>query len=154
MIIGAGSAAFAAAIKAAEMSSRIVMLEQSTIGGTCVNIGCVPSKTLIKAAEVCYHATYSNVKGMAACPPPSEWQTIIKQKDKLVAELREEKYINVLEGHPNVHSPPWPRRTDWRSRYSCRRKEPPPRKDHRCDRLKPVCASHSRTQSITLSDYG
>ena len=102
MIVGAGSAAFAAAIKAAEIGSRVAMVEQSTIGGTCVNIGCVPSKTLIKAAEVCYHASYSNFKGMAACPPPSEWQTVLRQKDELIAALRQQKYINVLKAHPNV----------------------------------------------------
>ena len=102
MIIGGGSAAFAAAIKAAEMGSRVAIVEQGTIGGTCVNIGCVPSKTLIRAAEVCYHATYSNFKGMAACPPPSEWQTVVKQKDELVSALREEKYVNVLKAHPNI----------------------------------------------------
>ncbi|MGH8520792.1 MAG: cation transporter, partial [Gammaproteobacteria bacterium] len=56
MTIGGGSAAFAAAIKAAELGARVVIVEEGTIGGTCVNIGCVPSKTLIKAAEICYSA--------------------------------------------------------------------------------------------------
>jgi mercuric reductase len=102
LIVGGGSAAFAGAIKAAELGSRVAIVEPGTIGGTCVNIGCVPSKTLIKAAEVCYHAAYSNFKGMTACPPPSEWQLVIKQKDELVAALREEKYINVLKAHPNI----------------------------------------------------
>ena len=54
MIIGGGSAAFAAAIKAAELGARVAIIEKGVIGGTCVNIGCVPSKTLIKAAELCY----------------------------------------------------------------------------------------------------
>ena len=61
------------------------MVEQSTIGGTMGDLGCVPSKTLIKAAEVCYHASWENFKGMAACPPPSEWQTVLRQKDELIA---------------------------------------------------------------------
>lgn len=102
MTIGGGSAAFAAAIKAAELGARVAIVEEGTIGGTCVNIGCVPSKTLIKAAEICYHAAYPNFEGMAACPPPSDWQRVVYQKDELVAALREEKYIKVLEAYPNI----------------------------------------------------
>jgi mercuric reductase len=44
MVIGGGSAAFAAAIKGAELGARVAIVEQGTLGGTCVNIGCVPSK--------------------------------------------------------------------------------------------------------------
>ena len=102
MTIGGGSAAFAAAIKAAELGAKVAIVEAGTIGGTCVNIGCVPSKTLIKSAEICYHAAYSSFDGMAACPPPSDWQRVVQQKDELVATLREEKYIKVLEAYPNV----------------------------------------------------
>jgi len=100
--IGGGSAAFAAAIKAAELGARVAIVEEGTIGGTCVNIGCVPSKTLIKAAEICYHAAYPNFEGMAACPPPSDWQRVVHQRDELVAVLREEKYVKVLEAYPAI----------------------------------------------------
>ena len=102
MTIGGGSASFAAAIKAAELGAKVGIVEGETIGGTCVNIGCVPSKTLIKAAEIFYHASYSNFKGMTACPPSSDWQAVIKQKDELVSALRESKYVKVLEAYPNV----------------------------------------------------
>jgi mercuric reductase len=102
MTVGGGSAAFAAVIKAADLGARVAIVEEGTIGGTCVNIGCVPSKTLIKAAEICYSAAYSNFEGMTACPPPSDWQRVVRQKDELVAALREEKYIKVLETHPNI----------------------------------------------------
>lgn len=102
LIVGGGSAAFAAAIKASELGARVALVEQATVGGTCVNIGCVPSKTLIAAAEVCYHAAYSKFKGFETCPPPSEWQVVIKQKDELVSSLREAKYVKVLEAHPGI----------------------------------------------------
>src|SRR3990170_2904987 len=55
-----------------------------------------------KAAEICSHAAYSSFDGMAACPPPSDWQRVVEQKDELVAALREEKYMKVLEAYPNV----------------------------------------------------
>src|SRR5581483_11944738 len=72
MVIGGGSAAFAAAIKASELGARAAIVEQGTIGGTCVNVGCVPSTTLINAAEICYHTAYSNFKGFDTCPPSRE----------------------------------------------------------------------------------
>jgi mercuric reductase len=102
MTIGGGSAAFAAAIKAAELGAKVGIVEKGTIGGTCVNIGCVPSKTLIKAAELCYHSAYPNFEGLTACPPPSDWQRVVQQKDELVASLRENKYVHVAEMYPNI----------------------------------------------------
>jgi mercuric reductase len=100
--IGGGSAAFAAAIKAAELGARVAIVEKGTIGGTCVNIGCVPSKTLIKAAEICYHSAYPTFEGLTACPPPSDWQRVVQQKDELVAALREGKYVHVAETYSNI----------------------------------------------------
>jgi len=102
MTIGGGSASFAAAIKAAELGARVAIVEKGTIGGTCVNIGCVPSKTLIKAAELCYHSAYPQFEGLTACPPPSDWRRVVQQKDELVAALREGKYIRVAETYPSI----------------------------------------------------
>lgn len=102
MIVGGGSASFAAAIKAAELGAKVAIVEQGTIGGTCVNIGCVPSKTLIRAAEICFHSAYPKFEGLTACPPPSDWQRVVQQKDELVASLRQEKYVHVAEQYPNI----------------------------------------------------
>src|SRR5918996_723823 len=55
-VIGAGSAGFSAAITAAEQGARVALIGHGLIGGTCVNVGCVPSKTLIRAAESLHHA--------------------------------------------------------------------------------------------------
>ncbi len=102
MIVGGGSAAFAAAIKGAELGAKVAIIEEGVIGGTCVNIGCVPSKTLIRAAERCYHAAYSDFEGMAACPPPTDWQRVVAQKDELVTALRQGKYVDVAKAYPNI----------------------------------------------------
>ncbi|GBC76574.1 Mercuric reductase [bacterium HR08] len=102
MIIGGGSAGFAAAIKGAELGANVAIVEGGTIGGTCVNIGCVPSKTLIKAAELCYRSAYPKFEGLTACPPPSDWRRVVEQKDELVAALRQGKYINVVDVYPNI----------------------------------------------------
>ncbi|MGQ0694764.1 MAG: mercury(II) reductase [Nitrospiraceae bacterium] len=102
MTIGGGSAAFAAAIKAAELGAHVAIVEKGTVGGTCVNIGCVPSKTLIKAAELCYHSAYPHFEGLTVCPPPSDWQRVVQQKDELVAALRQGKYVDVAAVYPNI----------------------------------------------------
>jgi mercuric reductase len=102
MIVGGGSAAFAAAIKAAELGATVGMIEAGTIGGTCVNVGCVPSKTLIKAAELCYRSAYPKFEGLTACPPPSDWQRVIQQKDELVGALRQGKYVDVMKIYPGI----------------------------------------------------
>jgi len=70
MVLGGGSAGFAAAIKGAELGARVAIVEGSTIGGTCVNVGCVPTKTLIAAAEICYHSAYPMFEGLPTCPLP------------------------------------------------------------------------------------
>lgn len=102
IVVGGGSAAFAGAIKAAELGATVAIIESGTIGGTCVNVGCVPSKTLIRAAEDCYECSYHNFEGLASCPPPEDWQRIVQRKDELVAELRKEKYINVAQAYSNI----------------------------------------------------
>src|SRR6267378_5449113 len=64
VIIGSGSAAFAAALKAAEQDSKVAVLEKGTIGGTCVNVGCVPSKNLLRAGELRYYDTNRDFPGI------------------------------------------------------------------------------------------
>ncbi len=56
LVIGAGSAGFSAAITAAERGAQVTLVGHGTIGGTCVNVGCVPSKTLIRATETLHQA--------------------------------------------------------------------------------------------------
>jgi len=102
MVIGGGSAGFAAAIKGAELGAKVALVEAGTIGGTCVNIGCVPSKTLIRAAELCYKSAYPRFEGLPTCPPPSDWQRVVVQKDELVAALRQGKYVDVVQIYPSI----------------------------------------------------
>jgi len=59
-VIGAGSAGFSAAITAADEGAQVAFIGHGTIGGTCVNVGCVPSKTLIRTAEALHAAHAAN----------------------------------------------------------------------------------------------
>ncbi|MBE2202370.1 MAG: mercury(II) reductase [Anaerolinea sp.] len=102
MVIGGGSAGFAAAIKAAELGYHAAIVEAGTMGGTCVNIGCVPSKTLIRAVETAHQAGTHRFQGIHTAPGQIEWPKVIAQKDELVASLRQGKYADVLAGYPDV----------------------------------------------------
>lgn len=102
VIIGSGSGAFAAAIRATEMGARVTMIERGTIGGTCVNIGCVPSKTLIQAAEIRHHAAHHPFEGMPTHTDPVDLPPLMAQKDALVEQLRQAKYADILAQNPDI----------------------------------------------------
>ncbi len=96
LIIGSGSAAFAAAIKATELGKSVGMIEKGTLGGTCVNVGCVPSKTLIRAAETKHRIETSRFEGILPGRAEVHFEEVIAAKNRLVSELREAKYQSVL----------------------------------------------------------
>ena len=96
-VIGAGSAGFSAAITAAEKGARVALIGYGTIGGTCINVGCVPSKTLIRAAETLHQArAASRFSGIRAEAALEGWSSIRAQKDELVLGLRQAKYTDIL----------------------------------------------------------
>ncbi|MDE3151060.1 MAG: mercury(II) reductase [Gemmatimonadota bacterium] len=101
-IVGGGSAGFAAAIKAAELGARVAMVEGATLGGTCVNVGCVPSKTLIRAAEAQHCRVHHGFRGIPATDGRADWPAVRAEKDALVAHLRQAKYWDVLASYPSV----------------------------------------------------
>ena len=70
-------------------------------GGTCVNIGCVPSKTLTRAAESYHRADHHPFAGIHTAAIDVDWRAVIAQKDALVTELRESKYVDVLASYRN-----------------------------------------------------
>jgi mercuric reductase len=102
LVVGGGSAGFAAAIKAADLGARVALVEGGTLGGTCVNVGCVPSKTLIRAAEAQHRRVHHGFRGVPATDGQPEWPTVRAAKDGLVAELRQTKYWNVLRAYPSI----------------------------------------------------
>ncbi|MBR1208174.1 MULTISPECIES: mercury(II) reductase [unclassified Bradyrhizobium] len=103
VVIGAGSAGFSASITAADQGAQVALIGSGTIGGTCVNIGCVPSKTLIRAAETLHNARVaSRFAGIAAKAELTDWRGTVRQKDALVSELRQAKYTNLLPAYNGI----------------------------------------------------
>lgn len=101
IILGGGAAAFSCALKATEIDAKVLMIEKGTIGGTCVNVGCVPSKNLLEIGKSLYECANLNGNGN-----PSKikinFNKYIQEKDELVLKLRNKKYINILDENKNI----------------------------------------------------
>ena len=103
IVIGAGSAGFSAAITAADGGKRVALVGHGTIGGTCVNVGCVPSKAMIRAAEAIHGAhAAKRFPGLSGHAQVDDWRTLIQSKDDLVATLRQKKYADLLPEYAGV----------------------------------------------------
>nr|AEX65092.1 putative mercuric reductase [Rhodococcus sp. Mel] len=97
-VIGSGGAAFAAAIRATNLGKRVVMIERGTIGGTCVNVGCIPSKALLAAAAARHVAMdASRFPGIEAMAGPVDMRELIDGKRQLVESMRAEKYVDLID---------------------------------------------------------
>ncbi|MCC7241494.1 MAG: mercury(II) reductase [Acidobacteria bacterium] len=97
-VIGSGGAAMAAALKAAELGAAVTLIERGTIGGTCVNVGCVPSKILIRAAHVAHLRRESPFDdGLSAAAPVIDQPRLLAQQQRRIEELRHDKYERILD---------------------------------------------------------
>jgi len=97
VVVGSGGGAFAAAISASERGANVLMIERATLGGTCVNIGCIPSKTQLRAAELFWQAGHHPFRGIRTQATAVDLPTLVDQKDELVARLRKEKYADLID---------------------------------------------------------
>ena len=104
--IGSGSAARAAANEARRLGKSVAMIEHGTAGGTCLNVGCVPSKTLLAAAATRFAALHQNFPGIKTYAEPANLALLVNDKDQMITQFRDtfhvkgpvEAGINVLLG--------------------------------------------------------
>jgi mercuric reductase len=113
IILGSGAAAFGAAIKAVDMGAKVAMIEKGTIGGTCVNVGCVPSKHLLLVGEINYYRNHGKVidslgitlirgKGTFVSKNEVNVNGKILQADKFVIATGSSPHIIPIEGIDKV----------------------------------------------------
>ncbi|MCO6440862.1 MAG: mercury(II) reductase [Nitrococcus mobilis] len=103
-IIGSGGGAFAAAIRAAEAGARVTMIEAGTLGGTCVNVGCVPSKITLRAAEIAHAGGYHPFDGVPRTGNTAvDRARLLAQLRGRVDELRQAKYQKILDDNPRIN---------------------------------------------------
>jgi mercuric reductase len=107
VILGQGSAAFAAAIKADDLGIKTAMVGRNVtngtvLGGTCVNVGCVPSKRLITVGTLFHNANHNSFEGISYDLGRLDFKRVMRQKDALVRRFRRDKYRKVLDHLKNV----------------------------------------------------
>ena len=101
-IVGSGATAFAAAIRAGDLGAKVAIAERRTIGGTCVNRGCLPSKNLLEAARAVWEARHPRFPGIAAADVEVDLPALLAQKDEVVRSYRHRKYEKVAEEIVNL----------------------------------------------------
>src|SRR5581483_7745573 len=98
IIIGSGAGAFAAAIKANELQARTLMLNAGLpLGGTCVNVGCVPSKHLLAVGELKHDVEQPRFAAVTTPRVEFDFARAIDEELEIVGALRAKKYTSVME---------------------------------------------------------
>jgi mercuric reductase len=102
IILGGGSAGFAAANRANEDGLKAALINSGYLGGTCVNIGCVPTKFLLNVGDFLHRARNPVFDGVSLGDIKLDFKRVMAEKKRIVEKLRESNYRNVLTYMPNV----------------------------------------------------
>ena len=98
-IVGSGGAGFAAAIAAKRRGLAVLMIESGTVGGTCVNVGCIPSKALLAAGEARRVALEQRFPGIDTQAGPVDMPALMAGQRRIVDSLRQEKYLDLSQSY-------------------------------------------------------
>ncbi len=88
VVIGSGPGGYPAAIRAAQLGARTAIIEKESIGGTCLNWGCIPTKSLIASAEAFHEATHASELGINIKGASFDYKKMVSRKDAIVDKLR------------------------------------------------------------------
>ncbi len=112
VILGAGPGGYVAAIRAAQNGAKVALVEKGYMGGTCLNVGCIPSKALIAGAEVVRKVQRAEEYGISTGKVTIDYHRMRMRKDEVVGEIRHNlegliasNGITVLKGHGKFVSP-------------------------------------------------
>jgi dihydrolipoamide dehydrogenase len=86
-VIGGGPAGYVGAIKAAQLGAKTVLIEKDQVGGTCLNRGCIPTKALLKTAELVHEISLAPKRGVKTGPVELDMSLIVSEKDRIVKKL-------------------------------------------------------------------
>ena len=88
VIIGAGPGGYPAAIRAAQLGASVALIEKEALGGTCLNWGCIPTKTLIASSNLFYRMRHADAMCVLAANPSFDYAAMVDRKDAVVDKLR------------------------------------------------------------------
>lgn len=87
-ILGAGTGGYVAAIKAAQLGAKVLLIEKADLGGVCLNRGCIPTKTLLKSAEKWQDLQHCEDFGLFVSEYAYDWEKIMERKNNVIYQLR------------------------------------------------------------------
>ena len=97
-VIGGGPGGYIAAIRAAQLGKKTVLVEKRDLGGTCLNRGCIPTKALLHSAERYQQLSGAKALGITLGEYSFQYKKMAKRKDKVVKQLRS-GVENLVAGH-------------------------------------------------------
>ncbi len=87
VVIGGGPGGYVAAIRAAQLGKKTALIEKEHLGGICLNWGCIPTKSLLKSAEMYEHIKHSSVFGITALNVEFDLDKIVKRSREVSGTL-------------------------------------------------------------------
>lgn len=109
VVLGAGPGGYVAAIRAAQLGAKVALIEEEAIGGTCLNWGCIPTKTLVKNAEILHLIEKASGRGIKIGKPEIDIKQMMQTKDKVVKQMvggieviLKSNNIDIIKGRGNV----------------------------------------------------
>lgn len=111
-VIGSGPGGYVAAIRAAQLGKSVALIEKEELGGCCLNVGCIPTKTLLSNAAVLHQVRRAKEFGITTGPISIHYADMKKRKDQVVAKIRSgldglirSNQVTIYRGHAQFESP-------------------------------------------------
>src|SRR5579872_4739852 len=111
-VIGSGSGGYVAAIRAAQFGKSVALIEKDWLGGCCLNVGCIPTKTLLSNAAVLHQIKRAKDFGITTGPVSFQYDQMKKRKDQVILKMRtglegliKSNKITVYRGTAQFESP-------------------------------------------------
>jgi dihydrolipoamide dehydrogenase len=111
-VLGGGNGGYAAALRAAQLGLSVTLVERGKVGGTCLHVGCVPTKALLHTADLMESFHRAGDFGIVAGEPKLDWDKVLSYKDSVVAKhfrgltaLIKARGIKLVQGFGRLASP-------------------------------------------------
>ncbi len=111
-ILGGGNGGYAAALRAVQLGLSVTLVEKGKVGGTCLHVGCIPTKALLHSADLMESFKKAGDFGVVADTPSVDWPKVVSRKEFVVSKhfkgltaLLKAKKINIVEGAGRLASP-------------------------------------------------